>query len=125
VVVYKACGSKSPGGSGPACSSASHARPLLWPYIRLDPYFMDRDQLDPEAQEALDAIVRSLDAALQDLVLRPGDFVFIDNYRTVHGRRPFKARYDGHDRWLKRINITKDLRKSRDARLASAERLIY
>jgi Fe(II)/alpha-ketoglutarate-dependent arginine beta-hydroxylase len=95
------------------------------PYIQIDPYFMDRDQLDPEAQEALDTIVRSLDMALQDLVLKPGDFVFIDNYRTVHGRRPFKARYDGHDRWLKRINITKDLRKSRDARLASAERLIY
>ena len=95
------------------------------PYIRIDPYFMERDQLDPEAQEALDAIVRSLDTALQDLVLKPGDFVFIDNYRTVHGRRPFKARYDGYDRWLKRINITKDLRKSRDVRPASTERRIY
>jgi Fe(II)/alpha-ketoglutarate-dependent arginine beta-hydroxylase len=95
------------------------------PYIRLDPYFMDRDQLDPEAREALDAIVQSLDTVLQDLVLKPGDFVFIDNYRTVHGRRPFKARYNGYDRWLKRINITKDLRKSRDARLASTERHIY
>jgi alpha-ketoglutarate-dependent taurine dioxygenase len=62
---------------------------------------------------------------LQDFVLKPGDFVFIDNYRTVHGRRPFKARYNGYDRWLKRINITKDLRKSRDARLASTERHIY
>jgi enduracididine beta-hydroxylase len=95
------------------------------PYIRIDPYFMDRDQLDLESREALDALVRSLDAALQYLVLKPGDFVFIDNYRTVHGRRPFEARYDGYDRWLKRVNITKDLRKSRDARLASTERLIY
>ena len=59
------------------------------------------------------------------LVLKPGDFVFIDNYRTVNGRRPFKARYDGFDRWLKRINITKDLRKSRDVRPASTERRIY
>ena len=94
------------------------------PYIRIDPYFMDRDQLDPERRDALDAIVRMLDATLQDLVLKPGDIVFIDNYRTVHGRRPFKARYDGYDRWLKRVNITNDLRKSRDARRASTERLI-
>jgi Fe(II)/alpha-ketoglutarate-dependent arginine beta-hydroxylase len=95
------------------------------PYIRIDPYFMDPQQIDPEAQEALEILTHSMDAALQDLVLEPGDVVFIDNYRAVHGRKPFKARYDGNDRWLKRINITRDLRKSRDARLSSTERLIF
>ncbi|MBP2478023.1 putative NAD(P)/FAD-binding protein YdhS [Crossiella equi] len=34
------------------------------------------------------------------------------NKRAVHGRRPFTARYDGTDRWLRRINITADLRRS-------------
>jgi enduracididine beta-hydroxylase len=62
---------------------------------------------------------------MQHLVLEPGDYVFIDNYRTVHGRKPFKARYDGNDRWLKRTNITKDLRKSRAARISCTDRLIY
>ncbi len=95
------------------------------PYLRIDPYFMDPLESDPEAQNALNTITQSLDAAIQDIVLEPGDCLFIDNYRTVHGRKPFKARYDGHDRWLKRINITKDLRKSRDSRVSCADRLIH
>jgi len=37
----------------------------------------------------------------------------------VHGRKPFTARFDGTDRWLKRVCITRDLRKSRDARAHS------
>jgi hypothetical protein len=24
---------------------------------------------------------------------------------VVHGREPFQARYDGTDRWLKRVNV--------------------
>jgi Fe(II)/alpha-ketoglutarate-dependent arginine beta-hydroxylase len=95
------------------------------PYIRIDPYFMDLPDLDLEARESLDLLIQSIEAALQDLILEPGDYVFIDNYRTVHGRKPFKARYDGNDRWLKRINITRDLRKSRSARHSFTERLIH
>ena len=34
------------------------------------------------------------------------------------------AKYDGTDRWLKRINVTRDLRKSRGSRSHSASRLI-
>jgi Fe(II)/alpha-ketoglutarate-dependent arginine beta-hydroxylase len=95
------------------------------PYLRLDPYFMDQLEDDPEAQEALNAIINSMDQTIHDLALEPGDFVFVDNYRAVHGRKPFNARYDGQDRWMKRINITRDLRKSRDARLSCTDRLIY
>jgi Fe(II)/alpha-ketoglutarate-dependent arginine beta-hydroxylase len=94
------------------------------PYIRIDPYFMDPLEVDPEAQEALNILTQSMEAALYDLVLEPGDCVFIDNYRTVHGRKPFKARYDGNDRWLKRVNITRDIRKSRDSRVSCTDRLI-
>jgi alpha-ketoglutarate-dependent taurine dioxygenase len=57
-------------------------------------------------------------------VLEPGDVCFIDNFKAVHGRRAFKARYDGHDRWLKRVNITRDLRKSRAEREAPTSRVI-
>lgn len=94
------------------------------PYVRLDPYFMSRVEDPPEAQEALDALVQAVNAGLWDLVLEPGDVCFIDNYRVVHGRKPFKARYDGRDRWLKRLNIARDLRKSRSARESSASRVI-
>lgn len=95
------------------------------PYVRIDPYFMEQPLDDEEAQRALDALAESIDQKLTSVVLKPGDFIFIDNYRVVHGRKPFKARYDGFDRWLKRINVTRDLRKSRAARPSSISRVIF
>lgn len=92
---------------------------LSAPYVRIDPYFMDPVE-DPAAQEALDALIGAIDDRLEDLVLEPGDVCFIDNYQSVHGRRSFNARFDGTDRWLKRVNVVRDLRKSRALR-ASAE----
>jgi Taurine catabolism dioxygenase TauD, TfdA family. len=94
------------------------------PYLRLDPYFMDPLDDDPEAQRALNALTELIEASLTDVVLQPGDFFFIDNYKAVHGRKPFKARYDGNDRWIKRISMTRDLRKSRQSRASSAARVI-
>ena len=95
------------------------------PYMRLDPYFMDRLDDDEEGQTALDSFIDKLENQLHDLVLHAGDFVFMDNYRVVHGRKPFAAKYDGTDRWLKRINLTRDLRKSRSARLTAESRIVY
>ncbi len=94
------------------------------PYIRIDPYFMDAVP-DPEARAALDNLIAAIEKGLREVVLSPGDLCFIDNFKAVHGRRPFKARYDGNDRWLKRINITRDLRRSRDARIAADSRVIH
>lgn len=85
------------------------------PYMRLDPYFMNPAE-NPQARRAFDALVQQVDNNMKEVVLQPGEMVFLDNYRVVHGRPPFVANYDGKDRWLKRINITRDLRKSRDAR---------
>lgn len=61
----------------------------------------------------------------QGVGLAPGDCVFIDNFRAVHGRKSFRARYDGTDRWLKRLNITRNLRGSRAWRPAADNRVIY
>jgi Fe(II)/alpha-ketoglutarate-dependent arginine beta-hydroxylase len=93
-------------------------------YIRIDPFFMDSLDDDAEAQSALNALIAFVDERLRDIVLEPGDFCFLDNYRAVHGRRSFKPKYNGSDRWLKRINVTRDLRKSRDARLETWSRTI-
>jgi Fe(II)/alpha-ketoglutarate-dependent arginine beta-hydroxylase len=103
--------------------------PLLFgppqsPYLCLDSVYMETAGEDEEAEAALRALVQSVNANLQELVLQPGDYCFIDNYRTVHGRKSFQARYDGTDRWLKRINITRDLRKSRSARTSCESRII-
>ena len=94
------------------------------PYLRLDPYFMGPAD-SPEAQEAFDALCRALDAQLREVALAPGDVCLIDNFKAVHGRKPFKARYDGTDRWLKRINVVRDLRKSRTARSGAASHVIF
>ncbi|HKH48403.1 MAG TPA: guanitoxin biosynthesis L-enduracididine beta-hydroxylase GntD [Thermoanaerobaculia bacterium] len=94
------------------------------PYIRIDPYFMDPIRDNERAQAALDALIAVIDQRIGDLVLQAGDFCFIDNFKCVHGRKPFKARFDGTDRWIKRINIVRDLRKSRTSRSAADSRII-
>jgi Fe(II)/alpha-ketoglutarate-dependent arginine beta-hydroxylase len=95
------------------------------PYLRIDPYFMPYLEEDKVAQQALEALIESIDDALWAHVLQPGDCCMIDNCRTVHGRQAFKPRYDGTDRWLKRTCVTRDLRKSRRARNASDSRIIF
>jgi len=93
------------------------------PYLRIDPYFMDPVE-DPAAQAALEALIDAIDAKIEGLVLQPGDFCFIDNFQAVHGRKAFKARFDGTDRWMKRVNVVRDLRKSRTARSCPHSRLV-
>lgn len=93
------------------------------PYLRFDPYSMDRPETE-EARSAMDYLIRALDDNLTGVALLPGECLFIDNYKAVHGRSSFKARFDGTDRWLKRINIARDLRKSRCVRKAPASRVI-
>ncbi|MCB1054538.1 MAG: TauD/TfdA family dioxygenase [Acidobacteria bacterium] len=94
------------------------------PYVRIDPYFMDPVADHPEAQAALEQLIAAIDARIKDMPLNPGEVCFIDNFRGVHGRKPFKARYDGNDRWIKRVNIVRDLRKSRGVRESAASRII-
>lgn len=94
------------------------------PYLCLDPFYMPPPD-DGDSLRAFNALTREIDAKLTDVVLRPGDILFVDNYRAVHGRKSFVAKYDGADRWLKRVNVTRDLRKSRDARETSSARIVY
>jgi hypothetical protein len=93
------------------------------PYIRFDPYCMDLPEIE-EARAAMDSLIRAIGENLTGVALLPGECLFIDNYKAVHGRGSFKARFDGTDRWLKRINITRDLRKSRAVRAAPASRVV-
>jgi enduracididine beta-hydroxylase len=117
---------------GTAVTAAAETEPVAVmfgaraaPYLRLDPFFMTKPASDPAADAALEKLCEAIEDALGGIVLTPGDVAFIDNYRAVHGRRPFHARYDGRDRWLKRLNVTRDLRASRDYRDSPGSRLIY
>ena len=93
------------------------------PYLRFDPYSMDNPETE-ETRLAMDYLTQAIDEKLTGISLLPGDCLFIDNYKAVHGRSSFKARFDGTDRWLKRINIARDLRKSRGFRKTPTSRTI-
>jgi alpha-ketoglutarate-dependent taurine dioxygenase len=92
--------------------------------MRLDPYFIHVPEDDTAAQGALEKLVAIIDTDLRAISLDQGDCVVINNHRAVHGRLPFTAHYDGNDRWLKRINVTNDLRKSRAMRASNEARCI-
>lgn len=64
------------------------------------------------AQAALDRLRRVLHEHMSEIDLGPGDILLLDNLKTVHGRTAFKARYDGTDRWLQRLLVTRDLRRA-------------
>lgn len=105
-------------------------RPVLFgdrqmPYMALDPYHMKTEGWPERSLKAFQGLCDQIEAQLRDVILRPGDLVFVDNFRAVHGRKSFQARYDGTDRWLKRLNITRNLRGSRAWRPAPDHRVIY
>jgi L-asparagine oxygenase len=90
------------------------------PYLRIDPAYMTAAPGDGPAEQALAEVYELVDGSLLDVALTPGDVLILDNYRGVHGRRPFQARYNGRDRWLKRVNITRDVRRQRMAASSSS-----
>ena len=72
--------------------------------------------IDHQACEALTHLRRSLMSIHVEVELRAGDMVFLDNRIVVHGRVAFTPRYDGTDRWLHRIFIHLDHRRTRPQR---------
>jgi Fe(II)/alpha-ketoglutarate-dependent arginine beta-hydroxylase len=81
-------------------------------YLRID--FDDTSAVEDDdhvAQEAITELYQHMCGALERVTLEPGDAIFLDNYRLVHGREPFEPRYDGNDRWLKRVNLIRDIRR--------------
>lgn len=105
-------------------------RPVLFgdrqdPYLCLDPYHMKTDGWSATALQAFQALCDQIESHMVGVSLRPGDCLFIDNFRAVHGRKSFRPRYDGSDRWLKRLNVTRNFRGSRAWRRSSDDRIIY
>jgi L-asparagine oxygenase len=80
--------------------------------------------LDADAAAALADLRAALTEVRTDLVLRPGDMVFVDNRLVVHGRVAFTPRYDGRDRWLHRVFVHLDNRRSRPVRAGNGPVLV-
>lgn len=80
------------------------------PLMIFDPDMMV--PLNDAAENALKEFRAILFKNKTSLVLQPGDLVMIDNNRAVHGRSAFRAYYDGQDRYLHRLFITRDLTRA-------------
>ncbi|WP_422769835.1 hypothetical protein ACN28C_24305 [Plantactinospora sp. WMMC1484] len=94
------------------------------PFVRLDPAFMTCGPEHGPAGDALRAVIKAVDGSLQDVSLASGEIMIIDNLRSVHGRRPFTARYDGSDRWLRVVHVAADLRRSEGLRTGDHGRAV-
>ncbi|MGV9778352.1 TauD/TfdA family dioxygenase [Streptosporangium sp. NPDC003464] len=84
--------------------------PTLWQgedglCLRFDPAYTPLEQAGPGYRAAYGRLGRELERVRTGVRLDPGDVLVIDNDAVVHGREPFRARYDGTDRWLKRVNV--------------------
>jgi hypothetical protein len=73
--------------------------------LRYDPCYAMLLTEDEQFRKAYERLGHALEAGSFGVPLAPGDLVVIDNDAAVHGRTAFQARYDGTDRWLKRILV--------------------
>jgi L-asparagine oxygenase len=94
------------------------------PYLRINPPFMTAVPGDEAAGRVLGEVISRIDESMGEVILNPGDVVFIDNYLAVHGRGSFVPRYDGTDRWMRKALFTRDLRKSRCVRDSADGRVL-
>ncbi|WP_052395099.1 TauD/TfdA family dioxygenase [Kutzneria sp. 744] len=84
------------------------------PDVRVD--FGNTAATDPAAAAALAELERAFDAVASTLILAPGDVAWVDNRLSLHGRTSFTPRYDGGDRWIQRVFVQLDFRRSRVVR---------
>ena len=84
-----------------------------------DPIYIVYEEMSPADREAFSILINLLEGAVSDFLLEPGEIGFIDNYRVAHGRPQYKPRYDGTDRWLKRTQISRQLRESHHSAIIS------
>ncbi|GAB2643996.1 TauD/TfdA family dioxygenase [Nocardia goodfellowii] len=83
--------------------------------LRYDPAYTPLDDAGPEFRAAYAHLTAELERVCVTAALHPGELLLVDNDVAVHGRVPFTARYDGTDRWLKRVNIRLPERRRRAA----------
>nr|WP_052477686.1 TauD/TfdA family dioxygenase [Kibdelosporangium sp. MJ126-NF4]CEL13323.1 putative oxygenase (putative secreted protein) [Kibdelosporangium sp. MJ126-NF4]CTQ99014.1 FIG01124451: hypothetical protein [Kibdelosporangium sp. MJ126-NF4] len=73
--------------------------------LRYDPSYSRIPDAGPEFRAAYAALGAALDRCGHTVPIGRGDILVIDNDVAVHGRSAFTPRYDGTDRWLKRVLI--------------------
>jgi L-asparagine oxygenase len=79
----------------------------------------DQDLMMGITEEAEQMIQKIVDVYYRHRIshnLSPGEILFVDNRRAVHGRSPFVPQYNGEDRFLLRCFSVFDYEKTRYAR---------
>ncbi len=79
----------------------------------------------PEADDMVKKIVEIYYKHRIAHCLQPGEIIFVDNRRAVHGRSSFSPKYDGYDRFLVRCFATLDYEKSAHARIGRTVGAMY
>ncbi|MFC6979633.1 TauD/TfdA family dioxygenase [Microbulbifer taiwanensis] len=97
---------------------------IRFPYLRFDPAYTIAPSDDQEAANCYVFLRQQVERNVHKVELRPGDVCLIDNRKVVHGRAAFKANYNGKGRWMKRINISSNLRRSAFLRSSDMLRVI-
>jgi L-asparagine oxygenase len=80
--------------------------------------------LDDDAKQALERLRNVLVEVAVPLALRSGEMAIVDNRFVLHGRSHFTPRYDGRDRWLHRVYVHLDNRRSRSHRAGNGPVLV-
>ena len=95
------------------------------PYIRMNTILFNVEDYSGIERDSAEFLLRALWDNIIDHQLEQGTFLFLDNLRTLHGRPPYNATYDGKSRWLRRIVLANDLRRSRALRTCSESRVLH
>jgi len=86
------------------------------PYLRVDEPYMRCVDDEPATKAALVALHAEFDRVQSPAVVGAGSLLILDNKVAAHARDSFTARYDGTDRWLRKIIVSRGLRKWSDAK---------
>lgn len=110
--------------------SIEYARvPILFgapanPFMRINLATLDMIEQPPDVREVLVSFIRRLHHAAIGIVLGAGDCLYIDNFYSAHARDPYEPNYGPNARWLSRLVISRDLRRSAAFRNSVASRTI-
>lgn len=97
----------------------SHCLPVLSgdvlePDLSVDFYGMEA--LTHSGHVALKTLEKALLKVAVEHRLVTGDLMIVDNRVAAHARTAFQPRHDGQDRWLQRLFVVHDFRRSRASR---------
>lgn len=71
--------------------------------MRYDPLYTE--SVHKDAEVALEALTRIINAKYRSVTLTKGDLLFIDNDTSVHARTAYSPQFNGKDRWIQRVAI--------------------